>query len=185
MKGPALDSARLEELRFARLAPLYVVPGKQRSEPVDQRTDGDCMRGAVASLLGLEYEQTPEIGPAPSAEAENPRAAVRAQQRAWETWFSRQGLELHHIPDVAATHLPLWIAGVKSGREIHSVAMHNDKVFHNPSPKWRRWRPGDELDFMEVDSSLMFCIAGASWTLNTGPGENCLTLREETDHAAC
>jgi hypothetical protein len=54
-RTPTRPAANLEQVR---LAPLAVAGGSGHPEPVDQEDDWGCVRGAVASILGLTSEPT-------------------------------------------------------------------------------------------------------------------------------
>jgi hypothetical protein len=105
---------------------------------VDQRTPCDCMRGAVATYLGLPYELTPEISGTHDA------TTFWAD---WAQWLASCGLVMATFA-CAPAHLDRWVAIV--GREragpLHAVVMSRSALFHDPAPLEERLRVVDRDD---------------------------------------
>ncbi len=93
---------------------------------VDQRTPCDCMRGAVATYLGMPYELTPAISGCHDA------TTFWAD---WAEWLASCGLVMATFA-CAPAHLDRWVAIV--GRHelgpLHAVVMSRNELFHDPAP---------------------------------------------------
>jgi len=92
---------------------------------VYQRGDGgDCLRGAVATVLGIDYEDTPPAdGFAPDEARE-----------LWRQWADARGLVMRQNLTHAPAWLDLWIAVVVGGEHLHSVVMRGGRLLHDPLP---------------------------------------------------
>jgi hypothetical protein len=105
---------------------------------VDQRTPCDCMRGAVATYLGLPYEATPSI---------SGRHDATTFWADWAHWLASRGLVMATYA-CAPAHLDRWIAIV--GREalgpLHAVVMSRAALFHDPAPLPERLRTVERDD---------------------------------------
>lgn len=93
---------------------------------VDQRTPCDCMRGAVATYLGLPYEQTPDI---------SGRRDAGTFWSDWAEWLATLGLVMATFA-CAPGHLPRWIAivGRTHPGPLHAVVMAGTHLLHDPAP---------------------------------------------------
>jgi hypothetical protein len=108
---------------------------------VDQRTPCDCMRGAVATYLGLPYELTPEISGTHDA------TTFWAD---WAEWLASCGLVMATFA-CAPAHLDRWVAivGRHSPGPLHAVVMSRSALFHDPAPAHER--------LLVVDRDDVFC----------------------------
>jgi hypothetical protein len=61
MTAASLAETPTSPIDLARLAPLYAMSGREQPHRVDQEDSWGCLRGAVASIPGLDYEQTPSL----------------------------------------------------------------------------------------------------------------------------
>ena len=113
---------------------------------VDQRTPCDCMRGAVATYLGLSYELTPAI---------SGRHDATTFWADWAEWLASCGLVMATFA-CAPAHLDRWVAIV--GREatgpLHAVVMSRNELFHDPAP------PAERLDVVGPDDVFCAMVIG-------------------------
>ena len=93
---------------------------------VDQRRPCDCMRGAVATYLGLPYEQTPDI---------SGRDHALTFWSDWAEWLASIGAVMATFA-CAPGHLQRWIAivGQPQGTGLHAVVMSRTELLHDPAP---------------------------------------------------
>lgn len=93
---------------------------------VDQRTPCDCMRGAVATYLGLPYELTPDV---------SGRRDAETFWSDWAEWLATLGLVMATFA-CAPGHLPRWIAivGRTHPGPLHAVVMAGTHLLHDPAP---------------------------------------------------
>jgi len=116
-----------------------------RPTRVSQRGDYDCMRAALASLLGLTLDETPDAGPGNGT-----------MLAAWEAWAPQRGLAMHvHEKDDLPTDHEFWVAGVRvlvtegmrahalgpaefHGHNYHAVVMSYGELWHDPVTWLRR-----------------------------------------------
>jgi hypothetical protein len=107
---------------------------------VDQRQPCDCMRGAVASYLGLPYEVTPDVS------GRRDRATFWSD---WVEWLATRGLVMATFA-CAPGHLRRWIAIV--GREqpgpLHAVVMTHTELLHDPAPPPERMAAVERADVL-------------------------------------
>lgn len=142
---------------------------------VDQRTPCDCMRGAVATYLGMAYELTPGI---------SGRHDAQTFWSDWAEWLASLGLVMATFA-CAPGHLPRWIAivGTTHPGPLHAVVMAGTHLLHDPAPPADRMatvRRGDVLcamamgplgdtswanDISDAMSSALATGSGLSWTL--------------------
>lgn len=95
---------------------------------VQMRGDGDCLRAAVATILGLELDDTPA---ACNGSDDDPHTV----QMAWLDWFAGRGLAMSDDQNYAPVFLPLWIAMVAVGpfAERHALVMSYDRLLYDPA----------------------------------------------------
>lgn len=101
--------------------------------PVVQRGEFDCMRAAVATVLGIPYEATPPI----DSGGRGAHVGSEAFSAAWREWAATRGLTLRVFCSHCPTFLDAWIAVVDGyGRPDmrHSVVMRGARFAHDPSP---------------------------------------------------
>ncbi len=93
---------------------------------VDQRRPCDCMRGAVATYLGLPYEHTPDI---------SGRHDALTFWSDWAEWLASIGAVMATFA-CAPGHLLRWIAivGHRQGTGLHAVVMSRTELLHDPAP---------------------------------------------------
>jgi len=99
---------------------------------VHQRRPCDCMRGAIATYLGLPYELTPDISGLDDA---------TTFWSDWTEWLAGCGLALTAFA-CAPGHLQRWIAivgGTPPG-PMHAVVMRGTELLHDPAPEPNRLR---------------------------------------------
>jgi hypothetical protein len=122
---------------------------------VDQRTPCDCMRGAVATYLGLSYELTPAI---------SGRHDATTFWADWAEWLASHGLVMATFA-CAPAHLDRWVAivGRESPGPLHAVVMSRSELFHDPAP------PAERLRVVERDDVFCAMVIGplddAHWPL--------------------
>jgi hypothetical protein len=93
---------------------------------VEQRRPCDCMRGAVATYLGLAYELTPDI---------SGRRDAHTFWSDWAEWLATLGLVMATYA-CAPGHLSRWIAivGRTHPGPLHAVVMTGTHLLHDPAP---------------------------------------------------
>jgi len=92
---------------------------------VYQREGGDCLRAAVATVLGIDYDDAPE------ADGFDPTAVS-----AWRSWADARGFIVGQNLTHAPAYLDLWIAvvpGSRDARVLHAVVMRRGVMLHNPA----------------------------------------------------
>jgi hypothetical protein len=107
---------------------------------------GDCLRGAVATVLGIDYDDTP------AADAYSPDA-----RDVWHDWADARGLKVNQNMSHAPAYLPLWIAIVVGQAELHAVVMRYGRLLHNPSPG----SPQQAIGRRDVQASML--IGDPAW----------------------
>lgn len=118
------SAARAERRRQARAAAK--LPAEVEGlRLVYQRDDGDCLRGAIATVLGTRYEDTA------AADGYAPDEA----RELWRAWADARGLIMRQY----LTHAPAfldepWIAVVRGHAAPHAVVMRRGRMIFNPSP---------------------------------------------------
>jgi hypothetical protein len=112
------SAARAERRRAARAAAKQPARG---DEPwrVFQRGARDCMRAAVASVMQIEYELTPEYG-------------GRQQLDVWRSWCAEHDLAMAQYLNVAPA-CSVWIAVLLLPQQ-HAVVVKDGALFHDPDP---------------------------------------------------
>jgi hypothetical protein len=113
---------------------------------VDQRRPCDCMRGAVATYLGLPYELTPDIS------GRHDAATFWAD---WAEWLARLGFGMATFA-CAPGHLQRWIAivGPTQSGPMHAVVMSGTQLNHDPAP------PKDRRSFVAREDVLCAIVIG-------------------------
>lgn len=116
------SAARAERRRQAR-AEAKRPAERDGLRLVYQRGEGgDCLRGAVATVLGIDYEDTAQAdGYAPDEARE-----------LWKQWADERGLIVAQNLTHAPAWLDLWIAVVVADQALHSVVMTRGRLLHNP-----------------------------------------------------
>ena len=126
-------------------------PSRDPGAPVlvDQRAPCDCMRGAVATFLGLPYELTPDV---------SGRRDDETFWSDWTGWLERVRLEMATFP-CAPGHLERWIALVGRTRPgpLHAVVMSGTELLHDPAPAAERMT---KIERHEVFGALVIGWAG-------------------------
>lgn len=115
-----MGAARAERRRQERAAARLPEVVADRPTPVYARGGGDCMRGAMATLLGIPYEAAPEAHPT-------------LEPDVYRAWLAGHGLVMSQSPTHAPVFVEFWIATVFVPRP-HAIVMHADRLFHNPAP---------------------------------------------------
>jgi hypothetical protein len=127
----------------------WSAPPRDSAAPVlvDQRSPCDCMRGAVATFLGLPYELTPDI---------SGRRDDETFWSDWTGWLARVRLEMATFP-CAPGHLERWIALVGKTRPgpLHAVVMSGTELLHDPAPA------ADRLT--KVERHEVYCALVIGW----------------------
>lgn len=113
---------------------------------VDQRKPCDCMRGAIATYLGIPYELTPEI---------SGKRHAHTFWADWAQWLASNGLVMATFA-CAPAHLSRWIAIVRHERPgpLHAVVMSAAELFHDPAP------PPERLTVVERDDVVCAMVIG-------------------------
>ncbi len=148
------SAARAERRRQERAAARC--PAEDGLRLVYQREGGDCLRAAVATVLGIDYDDTPP------ADGYDPGAA----REMWREWMAARGLAMRqnfvHAP--AFLDEP-WIACVPvtvPGKPTvpHAVVMRRGRVVHHG------WGPnGPTLARCEVLASVI--VGEPAWVQAT------------------
>ncbi|HEY1538032.1 MAG TPA: hypothetical protein VGF63_01435 [Solirubrobacteraceae bacterium] len=121
---------------------------------VDQRTPCDCMRGAIATYLGVAYELTPDI---------SGRHDADTFWSDWAEWLATCGLMMATFA-CAPGHLDRWIAivGRTAQGPTHAVVMANTELLHDPAP------PADRMVAVAREDILTAMVIGPlgdpTWT---------------------
>ena len=101
--------------------------------PVDQEflhteaTQGDCLRAATASLLGVPLESVPHFV------ADNPGEGSD-WYFAWEDWLREQGWLLVLFPGDRSFECNYLAAGKTERGTHHIVVMNDGEMVHDPHP---------------------------------------------------
>src|ERR1700709_2010768 len=105
-----------------RADPRVTLSDARDGVTVEQRTPCDCMRGAVATYLGLSYELTPDI---------SGRHDATTFWEDWRQWLRSRGAVMGTFA-CAPGHLDRWIAivGHESSGPLHAVVMSRRELFH-------------------------------------------------------
>lgn len=113
---------------------------------VDQRTPCDCMRGAVATYLGLAYELTPDI---------SGRRDAETFWSDWAEWLATLGLVIATFA-CAPGHLRRWIAivGRTQPGPLHAVVMTGTSLLDDPAP------PADRMPAVARHDVLCALVMG-------------------------
>lgn len=105
---------------------------------VYQRSGGDCLRAAVATVLQIDYDETPE------ADGYDPAA-----REIWRAWTEVRGLKMTQN----LSHAPAWLADpwiaivTGQGGDPHAVVMRRGRMLHNGTPTTHR-RPLSRRDVL-------------------------------------
>lgn len=98
------------------------------------RRNDDCLRACAATVLGIDYEDTPTVVPdsVPSEEWWD----------AWYKWAAANGLTLDYYPETERSPIEhdLWIGIVDSLNvpdRDHAVVMRRTGLLHDPCPSDR------------------------------------------------
>ena len=114
-------AARRREARAAAKLPAE----RDGLRLVYQRGEGgDCLRGAIATVLGIDYEDTPPADGFLVGEA----------RELWREWADARELVMRQNLTHAPAWLDLWIAVVVGGEHLHSMVMRGGRLLHNPLP---------------------------------------------------
>lgn len=111
---------------------------------VYMRKGEDCMRAATATVLGIPYEDTPDVW-----------AGTTDGQDAWVEWAEGRGLRMMRstAPEAAAAYE--WtIVGIEfsapdAPTEKHALVAHDGELFHDPD-RAGYWQSAERLPGQSV-----------------------------------